>query len=93
MFGSELSLLLLIMIIRNVSPVYMHPRPDVRAHAILRESSYNLWLRESNEFDEVQADITKLEEWSDEQLLQLNPQKCNLWKISFHKFLVVRFKC
>ena len=33
-------------------------------------------IQNSNQFEGVQSDIAGLEEWSDDHLLQLNPQKC-----------------
>ena len=37
---------------------------------------YHRLIQNTREFEEVQSDVTKLEEWSDDNLLQLNPQKC-----------------
>ena len=37
---------------------------------------YHRPIQDPHQFEEVQPDITSLEEWSDDHLLQLNPQKC-----------------
>ena len=37
---------------------------------------YHRPIQDTRELKEVQSDVTKLEEWSDDNLLQLNPQKC-----------------
>ena len=78
--GSVLGPLLFSIYINSITEINLSPRSSLVLYA--DDILYHRAIRESNEFNEVQTDITKLEEWSDEQLLQLNPQKCKLMLLS-----------
>ena len=78
--GSVLGLLLFSIYINNITEVTPSPTSSLVLYA--DDILYHRAIREPNQFDEVQSDISKLEEWSDDHLLQLNPQKCKSMLLS-----------
>ena len=51
---------------------------------------YHQLIRDTFELEEVQSDVTKLEEWSDNHLLQLSPQKCKSMILSKKRYPTTR---
>ena len=72
--GSVLGPLLFSIYINDITEVSLSPTSSLVMYA--DDILYHRLIRDTREFEEVQSDVTKLEEWSDNHLLQLNPQKC-----------------
>ena len=76
--GSVLGLLLFSIYINDITEVTLSPTSSLVMYA--DDILYHQPIQDTCELEDVQADtradITKLEKWSDDHLLQLNPQKC-----------------
>ena len=78
--GSVLGPLLFSIYINDIAEVTLSPRSSLVMYA--DDILYYRAIQESSQFQEVQSDVTTLEKWSNENLLQLNPQKCKLMIMS-----------
>ena len=72
--GSVLGPLLFSIYINDITQLQLSPTSSLVLFA--DDILYYHPIQNSNQFEEVQSDIAGLEEWSDDHLLQLNPQKC-----------------
>ena len=72
--GSVLGPLLFSIYINDITEVPLSPTSSLVMYA--DDILYHRLIRDTCELEEVQSDVTKLEEWSDNHLLELNPQKC-----------------
>ena len=72
--GSVLGPLLFSIYINDITEVTLSPTSSLVMYA--DDILYHRPILDSCELEEVQSDITNLEEWSDDHLLQLNPRKC-----------------
>ena len=72
--------LLFLIYINDIAEVTLSPRSSLIWYA--NDILYYRAIQESSQFQEVQSDVTTLEKWSNENLLQLNPQKCKLMIMS-----------
>ena len=72
--GSVLGPLLFSIYINDISEVTLSPTSTLVMYA--DDILYHRLIQDTRELEEVQSDVTKLEEWSDDNLLQLNPQNC-----------------
>ncbi len=71
---SVLGPLLFSIYINDIADVTLSPTSSLVMFA--DDILYHHPVQNSHELEEVQSDIASLEEWSDNHLLQLNPQKC-----------------
>ena len=78
--GSVLGPLLFSIYINDITEVTLSPTSSLVMYA--DDILYHRPILDSCELEGVQSDITNLEEWSDDHLLQLNPQKCKPMMLS-----------
>ena len=73
--GSVLGpLLFSIYYINDITEATLSPTSSLVMYA--DDILYHRVIQEFHQFEEVQSDLTSLEEWSDDNFLQLNPLKC-----------------
>ena len=72
--GSVLGPLLFFIYINDITEVTLSPTSSLVMYA--DDILYHRLIQDTRELEEVQSDVTTLKEWSDDNLLQLNPQKC-----------------
>ena len=71
--GSVLGPLLFSIYINDITEVTLSPTSSLVMYA--DDILYHRVIQESRQFEEVQSDLTNLEEWSDDNFLQLSPLK------------------
>ena len=78
--GSVLGPLLFSIYINDITEATLSPTSSLVMYA--DDILYHRVIQESHQFEEVQSGLTSLEEWSDNNFLQLNPLKCKLMILS-----------